>query len=327
MIVLKQPKKMSSFHYFRRYQALPDVLIGSIGDVQSHRDDSLVFIEAEKDIRHVSDTIACLITTQELASQVRHSNVVVVDHVKWAMQQVLTQIAAEIAEDNCNAPIATVAQGALVDSTAHIERGSRIEKGVTIGRNVCIGHHCVIEQGVRIADNVVIGDNVHIGADSVIKPNAVIGSRGFGFVWYQNQWHQIPHLAGVKLGQKCHIGASTCIDAGVIRPTLLENNVAVDNLCHIAHNVIVGNHTVIAGCFGIAGSTQIGNHCQIGGGVKIAGHLLIDDRVIIQGGSTVTQSLKNTGVFSNVFPISEVTQWRARLRQFIRLGRNQKKRS
>ena len=129
------------------------------------------------------------------------------------------------------------------------------------------------------------------------------------------------------MGQKCHIGASTCIDAGVIRPTLLENNVAVDNLCHIAHNVIVGNHTVIAGCFGIAGSTQIGNHCQIGGGVKIAGHLLIDDRVIIQGGSTVTQSLKNTGVFSNVFPISEVTQWRARLRQFIRLGRNQKKRS
>lgn len=163
---------------------------------------------------------------------------------------------------------------------------TRIYENVYIGDNVKIGSNCVFYPGVRIYPGMQIGNNV------IIHSNAVIGADGFGFAPLEDgTYKKIEHTGNVIIGDNVEIGANTTIDKSQMESTVIHNGVKIDNLCQIAHNVEIGENTVIAAQSGIAGSTKIGKHCVLGGQVGIAGHLVVADN---------TSFGAQTGLISNI---------------------------
>ena len=139
---------------------------------------------------------------------------------------------------------------------------TKIYENVYIGDNVKIGSHCIIYPGVRIYNGMVIGNNV------IIHSNAVIGADGFGFAPLPDgSYKKIEHTGNVIIEDDVEIGANTTIDKSQTESTIIHKGVKIDNLCQIAHNVEIGEHTVMAAQTGIAGSTRIGKYCMLGGQV------------------------------------------------------------
>ena len=192
-----------------------------------------------------------------------------------------------------------------------------IGKNVIIGKNSSIGANCVIEDNVNIGKKTQIGSNVtiqngsQIGKNCVISPGAIIGSEGFGNSRDKNnKWHAIAHLGNVIIGDDVSIGANTTIDRGSIDNTEIHSGVKIDNLVHIAHNVIIGEDTAIAAATGIAGTTIIGKRCMIGGMVGIVGHLTITDDVIVNATSTVNRNITKPGVYTGFVPLMVHSEWK-----------------
>ena len=175
---------------------------------------------------------------------------------------------------------------------------------VTVGENVVIGKNCLLYPGVFINHNTYIGDNV------IIHPNAIVGSDGFGLYKHHSRWQKIPHIGSVVIEDNVEIGSGSTIDRGLIDNTILKNNCKIDNLVHVAHNVIIGCNTAIAACTGIAGSTTIGSNCTIGGGSGINGHISICDDVHIHGMSMITKSIKSKGEYASGMAADSVRNWR-----------------
>ena len=202
-------------------------------------------------------------------------------------------------------------------SKVDIAPGSIIGKNVTIGENTYIGANCVIEDDVTIGMNSLIESNVtihkgcEIGKKCVISSGAVIGSEGFGNARDQNnQWYAIAHLGNVIIGDYVSIGANTTIDRGSIDNTEIHSGVKIDNLVHIAHNVIIGSDTAIAAKTGIAGTTVIGKRCMIGGMVGIVDHLTITDDVIVNATSTVNRNITKPGIYTGFVPLMLHSEWK-----------------
>ena len=198
-----------------------------------------------------------------------------------------------------------------------ISQSSVIGKNVIIGENSSIGENCVIEDNVnigknsRIESNVTIQKGSQIGKNCIISPGAIIGSEGFGNARdVNNKWHAIAHLGDVIIGDNVSIGANTTIDRGSIGNTEIHSGVKIDNLVHIAHNVIIGKDTAIAAATGIAGTTIIGKRCMSGGMVGIVGHLTIADDVIVNATSTVNRNIKKPGVYTGFVPIMLHSEWK-----------------
>jgi UDP-3-O-[3-hydroxymyristoyl] glucosamine N-acyltransferase len=180
---------------------------------------------------------------------------------------------------------------------------SQLHEGVHIGRDVVIGRECILHRGV------IVNDGVHIGDRCVIQSGAVIGADGFGFQPTANGWLKVPQIGTVVIGDDVEIGANTAIDRGAIEDTIIGHGVKIDNLVQIAHNVRIGDHTAIAGCAGVAGSAVIGKRCMIGGAAMIVGHLEICDDVIVSAGTLVTDSIREKGRYTAVFPMGEHREW------------------
>jgi len=167
---------------------------------------------------------------------------------------------------------------------------TKIFENVYIGDNTVIGSHCLIYPGVVIYPGMEIGDNV------IIHANAVIGSDGFGNAPQPDgTWEKIEHLGKVIIGDNCEIGAGTTIDRSEMEATIIGKGVKIDNLCQIAHNVQIGDNTVMAAQCGIAGSTKIGKNCILAGQVGIVGHLNIADNTTICAKSGVIGNVRKPG--------------------------------
>ncbi len=161
------------------------------------------------------------------------------------------------------------------------QKPSKIESSATVltervGKNVYIGHHSFVDKDVIIDDNVVIMHNcviqgkVAIGANSTVESGAMIGVCGFGhYKTEQNNPVCVPHLGGVIIGKHVHIGAGTAIARGCLSDTIISDYVKCDNLVHIAHNVVIGERTMIAACSEISGSSTIGNDVWIAPGTTV----------------------------------------------------------
>lgn len=167
---------------------------------------------------------------------------------------------------------------------------TRICENVYIGDDVKIGSHCIIYPGVRIYPGMEIGNNV------IIHSNAVIGADGFGFAPLEDgTYRKIEHTGNVVISDDVEIGANTTVDKSQMGSTVIGKGVKIDNLCQIAHNVEIGDNTVIAAQSGIAGSTKIGRHCVLGGQVGVAGHITIADNTSFGAQSGVLGSVKKEG--------------------------------
>ncbi len=202
----------------------------------------------------------------------------------------------------------------------------KIGKDVTIEPGVVIGNNCVIGDRTIIKANVVLYDKVIIGSDCIIHSNTVIGADGFGYAQEgSGKWIKMPHLGGVIIKDQVEIGSNTSIDRGCIGDTIIKTGAIIDNLVQIAHNVIIGEYTAIAGCTAIAGSTVIGNNCLIGGASSIAGHLTIADNVCITATSSVSKSLLEKGVYSSGLTVKDNLTWKKNVARFNCLDETLKK--
>ncbi len=227
-------------------------------------------------------------------------------------------------------PSAVVAPGARIAASAGVGPLAVIEEDVEIGERVLIGPGCVLQKGARIgADSclvarVMVCAEVRIGQRCTLHPGVVLGSDGFGFAPDAGTWVKVPQLGTVQIGDDVEIGANTTIDRGAIDDTVVENGVKLDNQIQVGHNVIIGEHTAIAGCVGISGSTTIGKRCMIGGAVGIAGHLTIADDVIVTGLTMVSASIKKAGSYSSGMPAEETRKWRRMVAHLRRLDQKER---
>jgi len=234
------------------------------------------------------------------------------------------------------------------------KRTSGIHPGSDIGDNVKFGKNCIIQSNVFIGDNVIIGDSVHlmpgtyiaddvvIGANTLIKPNVTImeksiigknviihsgttiGSDGFGFAQSSEKHEKLIHTGFVEIGNDVEIGACNTIDRGTLGTTNIGNGVKTDNLVHIAHNVKVGDHTLIVAQVGIAGSTKIGKNVIIAGKAAITGHIKIGDGAIVGPFSGVYASVPENEIVSGI-PHMPHKRWRKVVNIVSRLPEMRKK--
>lgn len=167
---------------------------------------------------------------------------------------------------------------------------TKVYENVYIGEGTTIGHHCILYPGVRIYPGMEIGNNV------IIHANAVVGSDGFGNAPQPDgTWEKIEHLGKVIIGDNVEIGACTTIDRAEMEATIIGNGVKIDNLCQIAHNVQIGDNTVMAAETGIAGSSIIGKNCIFAGQVGIVGHIKIADNTTVGAQAGVIGSIRKPG--------------------------------
>ncbi len=193
----------------------------------------------------------------------------------------------------------------------NVEHGTDLYLGAFayLGENVKIGNNVKIYPQVYIGDNVTIGDNTIlftgaklysetvVGKSCVINSGVVIGADGFGFTPDEKgEFHKVPQIGNVIIEDNVDIGPGTTIDRATMGSTIIKNGVKLDNQIQIAHNVIIGENTVIAAQSGVAGSTKIGKNCIIGGQVGIAGHLVVGDNVKIQAQSGISRNVKDNEV-------------------------------
>lgn len=194
-----------------------------------------------------------------------------------------------------------------VGQFATIERGAVIEKDVKIypyafiGRNVTIGAGSVVQTGAHI-------ENATIGADCVINANAVIGKDGFGYTRQDGHNVFIPHVGRVVLGNRVSVGANTCIDRGVMTDTTVGDGTKIDNLCQIAHGVVVGAECFLASGVGLAGGTVIGDRTLLGGHVGVANGIHIGNDVEVGAQSGVLRNIPD-GDRQLGYPASSGTEY------------------
>lgn len=173
-----------------------------------------------------------------------------------------------------------------VSENAKIGDHVKIYPNVFIGDNVVIGDHTIIFSGAKIYSETEIGNNC------TIHSGCIIGSDGFGFAPDKNGgYSKIPQIGNVIIEDFVDIGSGTTIDRATLGSTIIRFGVKLDNQIHVAHNVEIGAHTVIAAQTGIAGSTKIGSECKIGGQVGIVGHITIGNKVRIQAQSGIGKSI------------------------------------
>ncbi|MCQ2157641.1 MAG: UDP-3-O-(3-hydroxymyristoyl)glucosamine N-acyltransferase [Bacteroidales bacterium] len=167
---------------------------------------------------------------------------------------------------------------------------TKIYNNVTIGENVRIGNKCIIYPGVQIFADSVIGDR------TILHAGCIIGDDGFGNAPQPDgTWKKIEHVGNVIIGNDVEIGSNTTVDKAPMESTIIGNGVRIDNLCQIAHNVQIGDNTVIAAQTGIAGSAKIGRNCVLAGQVGIVGHVTIADNTTIAAQSGVIGNIRKSG--------------------------------
>ena len=221
-------------------------------------------------------------------------------------------------------PFAQVDADANVDAGAQIDAFAVVGPGCSVGAGARVGSHCTLGRNVSLGPGatlhprVTIYDGCRLGARVIVHSGAVIGADGFGMARDAGRWVKIPQVGGVRIGDDVEIGANTTIDRGALDDTVIEEGAKLDNLIQVAHNCVIGAHTVIAGCTGISGSVTIGKHCMIGGGVGLVGHITICDHVTISGFTLITKSITEPGTYTSGLPFMPHAEW---LRNAVHLRR------
>lgn len=239
--------------------------------------------EPEKEITptliRVKDAYASFATLLEFYNQIRHNK-------SGIEASAVIADSAKVGDD--------VYIGGLTYISENVEIGKNVKiyPGCFIGDNVVIGDNCIIFSGVRIYADC------EIGADVTLHSGVVIGGDGFGFAPNSGSYNKVAQIGNVIIEDYVEVGANTTIDRATLGSTIIRKGVKLDNLIQIAHNVEIGENTVIAAQTGVAGSTKIGKNCMIGGQVGIIGHLTIGNGVKIAAQS---------GIGSNI-PDNEIVQ-------------------
>ncbi|MBL4656025.1 MAG: UDP-3-O-(3-hydroxymyristoyl)glucosamine N-acyltransferase [Bacteroidia bacterium] len=282
----------------------PNVIIEKVSKIEEAKSGSVSFLANPKYTQHIYETKASAVIVNndfEFETPVK----IVLIRVKDAYQAVsklLTHFNSNELDKN------GIDKPAYIDDTAEIGEGiyigafSYIGKNAKIGKNVKIFPQCYVGDSAVIGDNTVLHSgvkvysNCEVGSNCTLHAAVVIGGDGFGFAPVTNgAFKKVAQTGNVILEDNIEIGANTSIDRATIGSTIIRKGVKLDNLIQIAHNVEIGENTVIAAQTGIAGSTKIGKNCMIGGQVGIVGHITIADNTKIGAQSGISSNVDNEG--------------------------------
>jgi len=212
----------------------------------------------------------------------------------------------------------TVGENVSIAANAVIEAGAIIGDGVRIGVGAVIEGYAIVGNKTEIQSRVTLSHHCKVGKNCLIQSGTVIGSNGFGYAPKTGGWQAIAQIGRVIIGDRVEIGANCTLDRGAIEDTVIQDDVIIDNLVHIAHNVEVGKGSAIAAQVGIAGSTVIGEGCTFGGQAGVTGHINIAHKSHFTGQAMVTKGTSEGGLYSSGIPAQNARDWRkmiARMRQ------------
>lgn len=279
-----------------------DIAVSSFGKIEEANADQLAFLANPKYEDFLYNTNASIVIVND-SLELKHPIATTLIRVPDAYsafavlldryQQIKTQQLTGIQQPVYIHPTAKTGENIYIGAFAYLGENVIIGNGVKIfphvylGNNVTIGDNTIIHSGVKIYNDCVVGKHV------VIHSSTVIGSDGFGYAPQSDgSLKKVPQIGNVVIEDYVEIGSNTSIDRATIGSTLIKSGAKLDNLLQIAHNVEIGNSTVIAAQTGVSGSTKIGNNVMIGGQAGLAGHIQIADGTKINGKSGVSKSIK-----------------------------------
>jgi UDP-3-O-[3-hydroxymyristoyl] glucosamine N-acyltransferase len=281
----------------------PNATVSSLSKIEEGKVGSLSFLSNPAYTQYIYSTQASIVIVDKnfVAEHDVNATLVKVDDARMAFAKLLEMYnQMRLAKTGIEQP-SFIATTATVGNNCYIGAFSYIGENVNIGNNVKIYPNTYIGDNTTIANDTVVYAGVKIyhdcviGTSCTIHSGAIIGGDGFGFApnSSQNGYAKVTHIGNVIIENNVEIGSNTTIDRATLGSTIIRKGAKLDNLIQIAHNVEVGENTVIAAQTGIAGSTKIGENCMIGGQVGIVGHLTIANGVKIAAQSGIGQSIVN----------------------------------
>lgn len=263
-----------------------DINITGVSGIHDAREGDISFIAAQKYVKELSVCKASCVIVKEALPDIAVIQLKVANpHLAFA--QLLEHFYVKpkkysgISDGSIISEHSHIADNVSIFPFSYISDGVTIGSGtiiypyVFIGENTVIGQQCVIYPHVTLSNSVRIGDNV------VIHSGSVIGSDGFGYVFDDGRYHKIPQVGGVTIEDDVEIGSNVSIDRATLGNTAIGKGTKIDNLVQIAHNVKIGNNSVLVAHVGIGGSTEIGDYVTLAGQVGISDHAKIDSGTII----------------------------------------------
>lgn len=278
----------------------PEVKVSNFSKIEEGKPGTLTFLANPKYEHHIYHTEASIVLVNKdfTPTEPIHTTLIRVENAYTALAQLLNMV------EQAKSKKSGVDSTAFIAPTASVGEDCYIGNMAYIGERVKLGNNCQVYPFAYIGDNVEIGDNTilyphvtvyhdcRIGQHCILHAGSVIGADGFGFAPEGEQYKKIPQLGNVVIEDNVEIGANTTIDRAVMDSTIIRQGVKLDNLIQIAHNVEVGENTVMAAQVGIAGSVKVGKHCMFGGQVGLAGHIQIADDVTLGAQAGVISSVK-----------------------------------
>ena len=283
----------------------PEIAVHRLAKIEEGESGSLTFLANPKYTAHIYTTKASvtIVNKDFVPEQDLTTTMIKVDDAYESFSKLLEYYnQVENNKVGIESPVFT-ADDAVYGENFYLGAFSYLGNNVVIGNNVKIYPNVYVGDNVKIDDNVIVYAGAKIYSETVIGKNcmihsgAIIGADGFGYTPNkEGEFSRIPQTGNVVLEDNVDVGAGTTIDRATLGSTILHRGVKLDNQIQIAHNVEIGEHTIIAAQTGIAGSAKIGKRCMIGGQVGIVGHITIGDNVKIQAQSGIGRNIKDNEV-------------------------------
>lgn len=262
---------------------------------------ALSFLSNPKYTHYIYDTKSSIVLVNKDFQPERdiQATLIKVDNAYESLAKLMTLYEMSKPKKSGIDPLASVAASAKIGKNVYIGAFACIEEGAEIGDNAYIHPHVTVGCNAKVGENTILYPQVtiyhdcRVGNQCIIHAGAVIGADGFGFAPSAEGYEKIPQIGIAIIEDNVEIGANTCIDRSTMGATIVHKGVKLDNLIQVAHNVEVGNHTVMASQVGIAGSTKIGEWCMFGGQVGVAGHIQIGDHVNVGAQSGIPRNTKS----------------------------------
>lgn len=278
--------------------------VSSLSKIEEGGENTLTFLANPKYTHFIYETTAtaCIVSRDFVAEHPVKTTLIRVPNAYMAFAQLLNVY------NSMKQPKTGVSKLACISENASVGDGCYIAEFVSIGENASIGNRVKLYPHVVIGDNVKIGDDTTVyagvkiyvdcvvGQKCTLHAGTVIGADGFGFAPQQDEeFVKVAQIGNVVIEDHVEIGANCCIDRATIGSTIIRKGVKLDNLIQVAHNVEIGNNTVIAAQAGIAGSSKLGRNVMVGGQVGVSGHITLADDIKIAAQSGIPNNVEEKG--------------------------------
>jgi len=290
-----------------------DIDIRGVAGIGEAHDGDITFLTDEKRIKDLPACRASAVIVPRGAPELPIPSIAV-KNPRFAFAQVLRifherpYAPGGISERSVIGKDVVLGAGPTIHPCVVVSDGARIGDRVTLYPGVYVGSGSTIGDDSIVYPNVSIREGVSIGRRVIVHSGTVIGSDGFGFVTEGGRHHKIPQIGGVIIEDDVEIGANCTIDRATLGMTSIKQGTKLDNMVHVAHNVTIGEHCLLAAQVGIAGSSTLGNYVVLGGQAGMADHTTVGDRVMVGGGSGVTRNMEAGQVVAG-FPAIPLREW------------------